>query len=311
MTIRQVTPTSEARNNRSGTEKALSGIPRKGQLLMLVAPATLWLLILLILPLITLVVLSFQKSAFGADSGVFSIASYVEFFQNSAYQRLMWRSLWIALIVSIYTILLAYPVAYFMAFHGGEKQSLLLNLLIIPAWTSFLLRVLAWRVILGSSGLLNSFLLWVGVINEPITGLFYSPVAVIITLVYIWIPFAALPIYVALQRIDNALLEAAADLGGKPLQVFLKVTLPLSIPGIVTAFLFVFIPTVGEYVTPAMVGGPNGLMIGNIIWDQFSRGLDWPMGAVLSLVIVIVVLVPLLLSAKFAQLSGLLGGSGD
>ena len=311
MTNQKVTSTSAVKINSAGTEKVLSGIPRKGQLLMLVAPAALWLLILLILPLITLVVLSFQKSAFGADSSVFSVDSYVEFFQNSAYQRLMWRSLWIALIVSIYTILLAYPVAYFMAFHGGEKQSLLLNLLIIPAWTSFLLRVLAWRVILGSSGLLNSFLLWVGVINEPITGLFYSPVAVIITLVYIWIPFAALPIYVALQRIDTALLEAAADLGGKPWQVFLKVTLPLSIPGIVTAFLFVFIPTVGEYVTPAMVGGPNGLMIGNIIWDQFSRGLDWPMGAVLSLVIVIVVLVPLLLSAKFAQLSGLLGGSSD
>ncbi len=311
MTTRNLTPTTAVKNNRSGTEKVLSGIPRKGQLLLLVTPAGLWLLILLIMPLITLVVLSFQKSAFGADSSVFSVSSYVEFFQNSAYQRLMVRSLWIALIVSLYTILLAYPVAYFMAFHGGEKQGLLLNLLIIPAWTSFLLRVLAWRVILGSSGLLNSFLIWLGLIKEPISGLFYSPEAVIITLVYIWIPFAAIPIYVALQRIDSGLLEAASDLGGKPWQVFLRVTLPLSVPGIVTAFLFVFIPTVGEYVTPAMVGGPNGLMIGNIIWDQFSRGLDWPMGAVLSLVIVIIVLVPLLLAARFAKMSGLLGGSND
>ncbi|PKN83767.1 MAG: spermidine/putrescine ABC transporter, partial [Chloroflexi bacterium HGW-Chloroflexi-8] len=197
MTTKNVISSTPEKSIRSGTEKALSGIPRKGQLVMLVAPAALWLLILLILPLITLVVLSFQKSAFGADSAVFSTSSYVEFFQNSSYQRLMWRSLWIALIVSIYTIFLAYPVAYFMAFHGGEKQSLLLNLLIIPAWTSFLLRVLAWRVILGSSGLLNSFLLWLGIIKEPISGLFYSPGAVIITLVYIWIPFAALPIYVA------------------------------------------------------------------------------------------------------------------
>jgi len=311
MTTQNMPPPLLDKSDRVGTEKVLSGIPRKRQLVMLVAPAALWLLILLILPLITLVTLSFQKSAFGADSSVFSVSSYVEFFQNSAYQRLMWRSLWIALIVAIYTILLAYPVAYFMAFHGGEKQSLLLNLLIIPAWTSFLLRVLAWRVILGSSGLLNSFLLWLGIIKEPITGLFYSPEAVIITLVYIWIPFAALPIYVALQRIDTGLIEAASDLGGKPWEVFLRVTLPLSIPGVVTAFLFVFIPTVGEYVTPAMVGGPNGLMIGNIIWDQFSRGLDWPTGAVLSLAILVVVLVPLLLTAKFAQLSGILGGSHD
>lgn len=311
MTTPNLTSAVPEKNNRAGTEKVLSGIPRKGQLVLLVTPAALWLLILLILPLITLVVLSLQKSAFGPDSSVYTLDSFLAFFQNSSYQRLMWRSLWIALIVSVYTIFLAYPVAYFMAFHGGEKQSLLLNLLIIPAWTSFLLRVLAWRVILGSSGLLNSFLLWLGIIKEPITGLFYSPEAVIITLVYIWIPFAALPIYVALQRIDNGLLEAASDLGGKPWQVFFRVTLPLSIPGIVTAFLFVFIPTVGEYVTPAMVGGPNGLMIGNIIWDQFSRGLDWPMGAVLSLVIMVVVLVPLLLAAKFARLGGLFGGNSD
>lgn len=292
-----------------GTETKLAGIPRPGQLVMLVAPAALWLILLLILPLITLVMLSLQKSAFGAESTLFSLNSYIEFFQNSAYQRLMLRSLWIALLVSLFTILLAYPLAYYMAFHGGQKQSLMLNLLIIPAWTSFLLRVLAWRVILGSSGLLNTFLLWSGLINGPITGLFYSQTAVVITLIYIWIPFAALPIYVALQRIEPGLLEAASDLGSKPWQAFLRVTFPLSIPGILAGFLFVFIPTVGEYVTPAMVGGPNGLMIGNIIWDQFSRGLDWPMGATLSLFILLAVLIPLVLVARFAQKSGVLGDS--
>jgi spermidine/putrescine transport system permease protein len=183
--------------------------------------------------------------------------------------------------------------------------------MIIPAWTSFLLRVLAWRLILGSNGLLNTFLMWLGVIQEPISGLFYSMNAVVITLVYIWIPFAALPIYVALLRIEPGLLEAASDLGAKPWQGFFKVTLPLSMPGILAAFLYVFIPTVGEYVTPALVGGPNGLMIGNIIWDQFMRGLDWPMGATLSLVIMLVVLLPLVLMAKAAQQTGILGGAND
>lgn len=292
-----------------GIEKKITGIPRTSQLFLLVTPAALWLLILLVLPLITLVVLSFQKSAFGTDSTVFSTGSYLEFFQNSSYQRLMLRSLGIAFLVSLLTVLLAYPLAYYMAFFGGEKQSLMLNLLIIPAWTSFLLRVLAWRVILGSSGLLNTFLLWTGLTREPLGGLFYSPTAVVITLIYIWVPFAALPIYVALQRIEPGLLEAASDLGSKPWQAFLRVTFPLSVPGMVAGFLFVFIPTVGEYVTPAMVGGPNGLMIGNIIWDQFSRGLDWPMGAVLSLMVLIAVLIPLLLAARFAQRSGLLGGN--
>jgi spermidine/putrescine transport system permease protein len=292
-------------------EKKLTGIPRKSQLGMLVAPTVLWLLVLLVLPLITMIGLSFQQSAFGAESEIFTFSNYVNFWQNSAYQGLLGRSLWISLVVAVLSILLAYPIAYFLAFHAGEKQSVLLNIMIIPAWTSFLLRVLAWRLILGSNGLLNTFLMWLGVIQEPISGLFYSMNAVVITLVYIWIPFAALPIYVALLRIEPGLLEAASDLGAKPWQGFFKVTLPLSMPGILAAFLYVFIPTVGEYVTPALVGGPNGLMIGNIIWDQFMRGLDWPMGATLSLVIMLVVLLPLVLMAKAAQQTGILGGAND
>ena len=300
-----------ARVRRKVIEKKLTGIPRKRQLGMLVAPSVGWLLILLVLPLITLVGLSFQKSAFGADSEVFTLTHYLNFWQNSAYQSLLLRSLWVSLIVAVLSIILAYPIAYFLAFHAGDKKSLLLNIMIIPAWTSFLLRVLAWRLILGSNGLLNTFLMWLGIIQEPISGLFYSMNAVVITLVYIWIPFAALPIYVALLRIEPGLLEAASDLGAKPWQGFFKVTLPLSLPGILASFLYVFIPTVGEYVTPALVGGPNGLMIGNIIWDQFMRGLDWPMGATLSLIVMLVVILPLVLMARAAQQTGIFGGAGD
>ncbi len=299
------------KEGRGGIDKKLTGIPRKRQLALLIAPAAIWLVILLVLPLVTMIGLSFQKSAFGADSEVFSIASYINFWQNSAYQNLLTKSLWISLVVSVLSILLAYPVAYFLAFHAGDKQGILLNIMIIPAWTSFLLRVLAWRLILGSNGLLNSLLMWMGIIQEPISGLFYSVNAVIITLVYIWIPFAALPIYVALLRIEPGLLEAASDLGAKPWQGFFKVTLPLSLPGVLAAFLYVFIPTVGEYVTPALVGGPNGLMIGNIIWDQFMRGLDWPMGATLSLIVMLIVVLPLVFMAKAAQQTGILGGKSD
>jgi spermidine/putrescine transport system permease protein len=299
------------KEGRGGTEKKITGIPRKRQLALLVAPSVIWLIILLVLPLITMVGLSFQKSAFGVDSDVFTFASYINFWQNSAYQNLLMKSLWISLLVAVISIVLAYPVAYFLAFHAGDKQGLLLNIMIIPAWTSFLLRVLAWRLILGSNGLLNTFLMWLGVIQEPISGLFYSVNAVVITLVYIWIPFAALPIYVALLRIEPGLLEAASDLGARPWQGFFKVTLPLSIPGILASFLYVFIPTVGEYVTPALVGGPNGLMIGNIIWDQFMRGLDWPMGATLSLMVMLIVIIPLVIMAKAAQQTGILGGKSE
>ena len=305
-----ITPSS-LQDGRGASEKKITGIPRKSQLALLIAPSVIWLIILLVLPLITLVTLSFQKSAFGIDSEVFTFASYINFWQNSAYQNLLVKSLWISLAVAVLSILLAYPVAYFLAFHAGDKQGLLLNIMIIPAWTSFLLRVLAWRLILGSNGLLNTFLMWLGVIQEPISGLFYSVNAVVITLVYIWIPFAALPIYVALLRIEPGLLEAASDLGARPWQGFFKVTLPLSIPGVLASFLYVFIPTVGEYVTPALVGGPNGLMIGNIIWDQFMRGLDWPMGATLSLMVMLIVILPLVFMAKAAQQTGILGGQSD
>jgi spermidine/putrescine transport system permease protein len=299
------------KEERGGTVKKITGIPRKSQLALLVAPSFIWLIILLVLPLITMIGLSFQKSAFGVDSDVFTFASYINFWQNSAYQNLLMKSLWISLLVAVISIVLAYPVAYFLAFHAGDKQGLLLNIMIIPAWTSFLLRVLAWRLILGSNGLLNTFLMWLGVIQEPISGLFYSVNAVVITLVYIWIPFAALPIYVALLRIEPGLLEAASDLGARPWQGFFKVTLPLSIPGILASFLYVFIPTVGEYVTPALVGGPNGLMIGNIIWDQFMRGLDWPMGATLSLMVMLIVIIPLVIMARAAQQTGILGGKSE
>ncbi len=304
-------PPVSGKGGRGGIDKRLTGIPRKSQLALLVAPSALWLIILLLLPLITMIALSFQKSAFGADQPVFTFASYINFWQNAAYQNLLFKSLWIALVVAVLSILLAFPVAYYLAFHAGDKQNILLTIMIIPAWTSFLLRVLAWRLILGSNGMLNTFLMWLGVIQTPITGLFYSVNAVIITLVYIWIPFAALPIYVSLLRIEPGLLVAASDLGAKPWQGFFKITLPLSIPGLLAAFLYVFIPTVGEYVTPALVGGPNGLMIGNIIWDQFMRGLDWPMGATLSLVVMLIVLLPLIFMAKAAQQTGILGGKSE
>ncbi len=297
--------------SRRGIKEKLTGIPRRRQLIALISPASLWLFFLLILPLATLVMLSFVKTAFGEGSTVLTLEHYRAFLDNAIYQRLLWRSLGIALLVTVLTLLFSYPAAYFLAYFAGERQNFFLTLLIIPAWTSFLLRVLAWRLILGSNGFLNTLLMGIGFIQEPITGLFFSTPAVIITLVYVWIPFAVLPIYVSLQRIEGNLFEAAADLGARPWQTFMKVIFPLSLPGILAAFLFVFIPTVGEYVTPALVGGPNGLMIGNIIWDQFSRGLDWPMGATLSLMMMLIVIVPLFLSSGLAERLGLTGGSDE
>lgn len=273
---------------------------------ILVFPAVLFLAVLFLLPLGIMALFTFRAGTFGPQSQVFTLDHYRNFLTNTAFQNLLWRSLLLSFWVSLYTVLLAYPVAYFLAFHAGSSRLFLLTVIIVPAWVSYLLRVLSWKVILGGSGVLASFLEWIGITpNGPI--LIYSPDAVIVTLVYVWIPFVALPIFVALERIDRSLLEAAVDLGCSRWQAFLRVTLPLSLPGVVAGFLFVFIPTVGEYVTPALVGGPQGVMFGNIIFDQFLRGLNWPLGALMSLAMLVIILIPLALIARFGRLSELTG----
>ncbi|MBP7999266.1 MAG: ABC transporter permease [Chloroflexi bacterium] len=278
----------------------------RGRVLILMTPSVLFLGLLFLLPLGIMVLFSFRAGSFGAERDQFTLAHYQEFFANTAMQKLLWRSVVLSLWVSLYTVVLAYPLAYFLTFQAGAMKFTLLSIIIVPAWVSYLLRVLSWKVILGSDGALASLLEWIGfTVDSPL--LLYSADAVIVTLVYVWIPFVALPIFTALERIDKSLLEAAADLGCTRWEAFFRVTLPLSLPGVIAGFLFVFIPTVGEYVTPALVGGPNGIMFGNIILDQFLRALNWPMGALMSLVMLVVVLLPLLIFGRFVRLSDLAG----
>jgi spermidine/putrescine transport system permease protein len=273
---------------------------------ILVLPAALFLAVLFLLPLGIMALFTFRSGTFGPESNVFTLDHYRNFLDSTAFQNLLWRSVILSFWVSLYTVVAAYPVAYFLAFQAGSARLFLLTIIIVPAWVSYLLRVLSWKVILGGSGVLASFLEWLGITpSGPI--LIYSPDAVIVTLVYVWIPFVALPIFVALERIDRSLLEAAVDLGCSRWEAFLRVTLPLSMPGVIAGFLFVFIPTVGEYVTPALVGGPQGVMIGNIIFDQFLRGLNWPFGAVMSLAMLVIILIPLFLIGRFGRLSELTG----
>jgi spermidine/putrescine transport system permease protein len=273
----------------------------------LMLPPMAWLVLLLLVPLGMMVVFSFRTGTFGEAASGFTLSNYRDFAANTAFQRLLWRSFVIALLVSLYSVGLAYPVAYYLAFRAGEKRITLLTILIIPAWTSYLLRVLSWKIILGPSGALNSLLQSIGLTSQPLPILLYNRSAVIITLVYAWIPFVALPIFAALDRIDPRLMEAAADLGAQSWETFLRVTLPLSLPGVIAAFLFVFIPTVGEYVTPALVGGPEGIMYGNIVLDQFLRTLNWPMGSLMSLVMLAAVLAPIFVFSRLVHLTDIAG----
>jgi spermidine/putrescine transport system permease protein len=210
----------------------------------------------------------------------------------------------LSLIVSTIIVLLAYPLAYYLALSGTKRKYILLLLLIAPFLTSYLLRVLAWKVILGNQGAINTFLFWTGLRSpdHPLSQLLYSRFAVMLVLGYIWLPFVALPIFVSLESLDRRLLEAASDLGASRLQAFRRVTLPLSLPGVVAAFLFVFIPTLGEFVTPSLVGGASGYLYGNQIVDLFSTGFpDWETGSVLAIFLLGVVAALTVVFARFLQ----------
>jgi spermidine/putrescine transport system permease protein len=209
-----------------------------------------------------------------------------------------------SLIVSTFVVIIAYPLAYYLALSGTKRKYVLLLLLIAPFLTSYLLRVLAWKVILGDQGVINTFLFWTGLRADghPISALLYSRFAVMLVLAYVWLPFAALPIFVTLENLDARLLEAAGDLYATRLQAFRRVTLPLSMPGVVAAFLFVFIPTVGEFITPSLVGGTGGYMYGNQIVDLFGTGFpDWETGSVLALFLLVVVAVLTGVFARFMR----------
>lgn len=271
---------------------------------LLMSPTLALMTAMLIAPLLALLVISFWTQAgfeFDTTPTLQRYWSLVEPgegvtwmgipfpFANPVYAILVLKSLFMSLVTTLAVILLAYPMAYFLAFRVTRYKILWLILITVPFWTSYLLRVFSWKIVLGFNGAINSALMSVGLIDKPLEFLVYNMGAVVITLTHAWAAFAILPIYVSLDKIDRSLLEAATDLGDRPWQRFLRVTLPLSLPGTVSAALLVFIPTVGDYVTPSLVGGTGGTMIGNAIQNLFGKQNDWPLGAAVSVVMMIIV----------------------
>ncbi len=253
----------------------------------LLSPALLLMLAGLLLPVLMLIAQSFVVEA--PEGWHVGLANYGQVIEGTQYQRVLARSAGVAALVAALTVLLAYPAAYFIAFHVTGNKMTWLILITLPFWTSYLLRVFAWKLILGFNGVINSALVFLGLIDEPLEFLLHNTFAVIVTLAHAWAAFAILPIFVSLQKIDRSLIEAAQDLGEGPVMTFLRVTLPLSMPGIISAFLLVFIPTVGDYVTPKLVGGPNGIMIGSLIQFSFGQLENWPLGAAIAVVAMLVV----------------------
>jgi spermidine/putrescine transport system permease protein len=264
---------------------------------VLALPPFVYALLLLAFPLVAIVLISFwTQNGLNFDSTL-TTANYREIFTSPIYiwgndtrWGLLPLSLFVSGTVTAITVLLAYPVAYFVSFHvAPNRKSLWLFLITVPFWTSYLIRVFLWKVILGYNGVINTGLLEVGLIDEPLEVLLYNLSSVIITLAHAYAVFAILPIYVALEKIDRSLLEAAQDLGENRFTTFLRVTLPLSVPGIVGAVLIVFIPTIGDYVTPELMLGAGGRLVSNIIQAQFLQVNNAPLGAALSIVTMLAV----------------------
>jgi len=273
--------------------KAMRSEAGKG--LTLISPTLFYALLLLAAPLVSIVLLSFWTQNFLTIERDFTSANYAEALTDPLYRELMLRSLRISGMVTLVTVVLAFPVAYFISFHvRPERKSLWLFLITIPFWTSYLIRVFLWRVILAYDGPVNSGLMAMGVIDEPLSWILYNANAVVITLAHAFAPFAILPIFVSLEKIDRSLLEAARDLGESRAMTFLRVTLPLAMPGVLAAVLIVFIPTVGDYVTPRLVGGSGGTMIANMIYAQIFDLNDRPMGATLAVLAMLIVAIVLL-----------------
>ncbi|MCB1396344.1 MAG: ABC transporter permease subunit [Rhodobacteraceae bacterium] len=222
-----------------------------------------------------------------------SLDNYRFLLDDPLYVNAYLSSIKVAIVSTVFALLVGYPIAYYIARSPEPRRSVLLLLVILPFWTSFLLRVYAWIGFLRSNGVINNILMWAGVIDEPLV-MMQTDFAVYIGIVYTYLPFMILPLYATLVKLDDALLEAAADLGATPTVTFLTVTLPLSMPGIIAGSMLVFIPAIGEYVIPALLGGPDTLMIGRVLWDEFFSSRDWPVASSVAIVMLIVVVIPIM-----------------
>jgi putrescine transport system permease protein len=297
----------------------VSGPPRAprrwlpGARWLVIAPPYLWMLLFFAVPFAIALKISFSHSLIamppyssllawnGRDLTLsLDVSNYLFLVQDGLYWSAYLSSLRIAVVSTLLCLLVGYPIAYAIARMPPSTRNVALMLVILPSWTSFLIRIYAWIGILKNNGLLNNVLLWTGVIDRPLQIL-HTTVAVYIGIVYAYLPFMVLPLYTNLVKLDLRLLEAAYDLGARPWQVFARVTLPLSRPGIIAGAMLVAIPVVGEFVIPELLGGPDTLMIGKVLWDEFFNNRDWPVAAAVSTVMLVLLLVPVIVFHHFEQ----------
>jgi spermidine/putrescine transport system permease protein len=267
------------------------------------APPLFWTMLFMFVPYAIMFAYSFYRKQFPIFIPDFQFGNYLLLLVDPQYYTVLLRTLKIALLVAMASLALAYPLAYFLVFkiRSPRLRAGLYMAVIVPLWVSYLLRAYTWKTILGSQGVLNSFLVWSGILSEPTDQLLYNQFSVVLTLTYIFIPFVVMPIYTSLEKIPRNLVEASQDLGVGPFRTFLTVTLPLSVPGMLAGVTFAFCLTFGDFVAPTLVGGPSATMIASVIQSQFGIALNWPLGAALSIVVLIIVLAIISLSDRFER----------
>lgn len=280
---------------------------------LIIAIPFLWLIIFYLIPFLFVLKISFSLPIIGKPpiTSVFSLldeatlniklsfANFIFLLEDKIYLSTYINSIRIAFISTVLCLLIGYPIAYSLSRIKSKKKIILLIMVIMPLWVPFLIRVYAWIMILKPTGFLNSALIWLGLINEPL-HILYTNVAVYIGITYTYMPFMILPLYAILEKMDKSLIEAAADLGCRPFRIFLSIILPLSMPGVIAGSMLVFIPAVGEYVIPELLGGPDNLMIGKLIWNEFFANQDWPIASAFAISLLLILIVPMIVF-KIAQ----------
>ena len=289
---------------------ATSSLPMPGKRFVIGVPYV-WLFVFFLLPFLILLYISFVdqgesinpfKPIWDPETGILSLKyeNYWSIFRDgeggalfkTIYIEAYLRSIWYALLTALLCLVIGYPFAYFIARSPASVRPALLMMVMLPFWTSFLLRVYAWKGILADQGVVNKLLMWVGITDEPILML-YTNVSMLVGMTYVYLPFMILPLYANLVKMDFRLLEAAYDLGTSPFKAFWLVTVPLSKAGIIAGFMLVFIPAVGEFVIPSLLGGPENIMIGRVVWDEMFTSNNWPRASALAVVMILLIIVPL------------------
>lgn len=265
-------------------------------------PPLAWVAVFLVVPYLVMLCYSFWSvSDSQAIIHAWTFDNYRDLLIKPVYWQTLLRSMWIATRVTLFSLLLGYPLAYFLSFYAGARKDLLYQLVIIPLWVSYLVRAYAWKTILGTDGVLNTLLQYAHLTKHPLDFLLYSPFAVVLTLTHIYTPFALLPIYAALEHIPRNLVEASHDLGASPAQTFWRVIFPLSIPGVLAGATFAFVLSLGDFLAPLLLGGPSGIMISNIVVSLFGAAYNWPLGAAISFCMLLIVVSLLVFSERLEK----------